>query len=301
MATYQGEPFLEAQLASIANQTHRNWTLTISDDGSTDATLQICANFALAHADKVQILQGPRSGATANFFHLVNSVRAAEADFYAFSDQDDIWSPPKLTSALNAIHHLKAAPNQPLLYCGRTRIVDQHLNPVGYSPTPRRPLGFGNAVVQNVVNGNTMLFNFSLLHLLRQINPKHAVLHDWTAYLATTGCGGQICFDATPQILYRQHAQNVVGSQNRLRDKFTRLRRIFKGCYRTWGDQTEATMEDLLPYMSESARHQLHTFKRMRQEKSPIARIRAGWKSGLWRQTTSGQLSFFLALACRQL
>ena len=302
MATFQGEPFLQAQLSSIETQQHRNWTLTISDDGSTDQTMRICSDFARDHPGRVQLLQGPRKGATANFFHLINYVHFCEENsFYAFADQDDIWAPAKLSTGLAALAQLACTPDRPLLYCGRTRVVDEHLKPIGHSPTPRRPLGFGNAIVQNVVNGNTMVFNFSLLHLLRQVQPDHAVLHHWPAHLATTGCGGQLWFDNQPQILYRQHSKNVVGSQGRLRDRIERLRMIFKGQYREWGDQTEAILSDLGPYLTETARSQSQSFKTLRHEATALARVTAGWRSGIWRQTTSGQLSFYLALACKRL
>jgi glycosyltransferase involved in cell wall biosynthesis len=302
MATFQGERYLQAQLDSIAQQTHTNWTLTISDDGSKDQTIEICKNFAQIHSGRVHILKGPERGATANFFNLIaETPLTQEGGFFAFSDQDDVWHPRKLSQALLAIESLHTAPCQPLLYCGRTRVVDEHLKPLGMSPQPAKPLGFGNALVQNVVNGNTMVFNAPLLRLLRQVKPEHAVLHDWTAYLAATGCGGKIWFDPEPCLDYRQHALNVVGSQGRLRDKLKRMAMVFQGQYRQWGDQTEAIVEDLTPFLSEQARSQAQAFKKMRNGAWPWSRLIAGWKSGIWRQTISGQLSFFMALACKKL
>jgi glycosyltransferase involved in cell wall biosynthesis len=41
MCTFNGERFLKEQLDSFATQTHQNWTLWVSDDGSTDQTLEI--------------------------------------------------------------------------------------------------------------------------------------------------------------------------------------------------------------------------------------------------------------------
>ena len=45
MGTYNGQSFLAEQLLSIENQSHKNWRLFISDDGSTDATLTIAREF----------------------------------------------------------------------------------------------------------------------------------------------------------------------------------------------------------------------------------------------------------------
>lgn len=302
MATFQGAGYLQAQLDSIAAQTHARWTLAISDDGSSDNTLAICESFARQHPERVHIVQGPRQGATANFFHLIARAPATpEADFYAFSDQDDVWFPDKLSAALNRLAQPTATSGRPLLYCGRTRLVNEHLEPIGLSPLPARPLGFGNALVQNIVNGNTMVFNMALLNLLRRVQPAHAVLHDWTAYLAVTGCAGDLRFDPEPHLAYRQHAANVVGSQSRWRDKVNRIRMVFKGQYRQWGNQTEAILDDLAPCLNASALAQAKIFKSMRNSPSAWSRLKAGWRSGIWRQTRSGELSFFIALACKKL
>lgn len=303
LACYQGSAYIRAQLDSIAAQTHANWSLTISDDGSTDDTLALCREFARLHPQRsIRIIDGPRKRSTANFFHLMQEVVTLdENDLFAFCDQDDVWHPNKLERAVEALSRLKAPASQPLLYGGRTQQVNEELKPLGFSPLPRKALGFGNALLQNVASGNTMVFNNALLQLLRRVQPSHAVWHDWTAYLAVTSCGGQMWFDPEPSVLYRQHPSNLVGAQDRSRDKLQRLRLIAKGCYREWGDKTEKIMQDLAPHMSESAKHQLQVFQHMRQETSAWRRLRAGWHSGLWRQSREGEMTLFLALAFKRI
>lgn len=303
LACYQGSAFIRAQLNSIAAQTHANWSLTISDDGSTDNTIALCQEFAGLHPQrKIRIINGPRQRSTANFFHLMQEVVTQdETDLYAFCDQDDVWLPNKLDRAVTALAALNAPASQPLLYGGRTQQVDIDLTPMGFSPLPRKALGFGNALLQNVASGNTMVFNNALLQLLRCIQPGHAVWHDWSAYLAVTGCGGQMSFDPEPSLLYRQHPSNLVGAQDRSRDKLQRLRLIAQGCYREWGDKTEQVMQDLTPHMSESAKQQLRVFQHMRQETSAWRRLRAGWLSGLWRQSRAGEMTLYLALAFKRI
>lgn len=303
LASFQGEAYLQAQLDSIAAQTHPRWTLTISDDGSTDNSLAICERFAAEHpAHVVRILSGPGQRSTANFFHLMRSVAPIDPrDFCAFCDQDDVWLPEKLARAVSALEQVGTDPDQPLLYGARTRQVSVDLQPLGLSPVPRKPLGFGNALLQNVASGNTMVFNQALLRLLLRIRPEHAVWHDWAAYLAVTGCGGHLQFDPEPCLLYRQHPGNLVGAQDRSRDKLHRLGLIAKGRYREWGDQTEAAMKDLYECLTEKSRQQFLAFQRMRREPTVWRRIRAGWLSGLWRQSWSGTITLFLALACKRI
>ena len=303
LASYQGASYIGEQLASIAQQTHNHWSLTVSDDGSQDDTVALCKDFAARHPERsIRILEGPRRHSTFNFFHLMQSVEPEhDSDLLAFCDQDDVWLPEKLSRAVAALQAVDPAPGQPALYAARTQLVDERLRPTGISRLPGMPLGFGNALLQNVASGNTMVFNVALLRVLRRIRPEHAVLHDWSAYQAVTGCGGVMHFDPQPCLLYRQHANNLIGSQGRSWDKVQRVSMLFQGQYRTWGDQTEAAMKDIATALQPDALRLLHNFQSMRREPSPIGRIRAGRRSGLWRQTRSGRASFWLGLALNRL
>ena len=303
MATYKGAAYLREQLDSIAAQHHTHWALWISDDGSTDDTQAICEAFAAQHrSHRVHLLTGPARGPTANFFHLLQSVQSQEpSDLYAFADQDDVWLPEKLSRAVAALQGLDAEPHQPTLYGALTRLVDDRLQPTGVSERPSKPMGFGNALLQNVVSGNTMVFNWALLERLRHIRPEHAVWHDWSAYQTVTGCGGLIHFDTTPCLLYRQHDGNLVGSQGRSWDKVLRLGMLFKGQYRNWGDKTESAMADLTPFLTPQARKTLQVFQQMRQHANPFERLRLARSGQLWRQTTAGRASLWLGLLLNQI
>jgi Glycosyl transferase family 2 len=303
LASYQGARYIREQLESIASQTHTNWTLTVSDDGSTDDTVALCEAFARERGDhRIRLIRGLGRRSTANFFHLLRSVEPGSAhDLVAFSDQDDVWLPEKLARAVSYFRSLHLASGQPALYAARTRLVNETLEPIGISRLPQRPLGFGNALLQNVASGNTMVFNQALLRLMRRVKPEHAVLHDWTAYQVVTGCGGQMHFDPEPCLLYRQHAHNLIGSQGRSWDKVLRMGMLFKGQYRTWGDQTEAAMNDIASELQPKALEVLRKFQDMRRRPDLIGRMQAGRHSGLWRQTRSGRASFWLGLALNRL
>ena len=303
MATFNGAAYLREQLDSIAAQEHTHWVLWISDDGSTDETLAICNAFAEQQPSRrVQLLNGPAKGPTANFFHLLQSVRADDpSDLFAFADQDDVWLPEKLSRAVTALKGLDAVPQQPALYGALTRLVDEKLRPTGVSERPLQPMGFGNALLQNVVSGNTMVFNAALLERLRHIRPEHAVWHDWSAYQTVTGCGGRIHFDTTPCLLYRQHDGNLVGSQGRSWDKVLRLGMLFRGQYRTWGDKTEAAMADLAPCLDHQSRETLQVFHQMRKHANPLERLRLARSGQLWRQTSAGRASLWLGLLLNQI
>jgi glycosyltransferase involved in cell wall biosynthesis len=139
MCTLNGAQFLPAQLASLEQQTHTNWRLIVSDDGSTDATLKILEHFAQRVPQDVEMRQGPRQGPSANFVSLA-SDREIVGDYFAFCDQDDIWLPDKLRHALSWIRTIPAA--TPAVYGGRTRLVSAAGVPYGRAPLFARAPSF---------------------------------------------------------------------------------------------------------------------------------------------------------------
>src|SRR5579864_1212921 len=99
LCTFNGARFLPQQLASLEAQDFSDWRLFASDDGSQDETLALLQDFQKKHgAAKVHIRQGPRRGFVANFLSLICDP-AVQGACYAFSDQDDVWLPDKLSRA----------------------------------------------------------------------------------------------------------------------------------------------------------------------------------------------------------
>jgi len=104
MCTFNGAAFLETQLASIEQQTHTNWSLWISDDGSSDDTVQIIERFASkVGSERVHLMGGPGQGFANNFFSLMGKVPITCASYFAFADQDDVWLALKLASAMTVL------------------------------------------------------------------------------------------------------------------------------------------------------------------------------------------------------
>jgi len=296
LATYNGAKYLQAQLDSIARQTHRQWTLTVSDDGSADETVNIVKAFAQSSPHTVTLLQGPCAGSsTRNFCHLIQHVPAgAEQDLYAFCDQDDVWLDTKLERAVRwHAQHLQ----QPVrLYCGRTQFVNDKLQPIGLSPGIRRPPSFGNALVQNIASGNTMVFSPSALAAQKKVQPEHSVWHDWTTYLVATALGGIVSFDNQPSLLYRQHGGNVIGANNGLSAQIKRLKPLFNGRFKQWTDANLAAVRDLNSLPTHDSLHLYRQFEKLRQMPAPWHRLNAWRKLNIRRQTPSSTLTLAIGL-----
>ena len=101
MATYNGAKYLREQIDSILSQTNDQWHLYIHDDGSKDGTVEILNDYATRCPETVTVLDYPsQDGALQNFMSLLEKV---EADYYMFSDQDDVWFPEKIEKQVQAI------------------------------------------------------------------------------------------------------------------------------------------------------------------------------------------------------
>jgi glycosyltransferase involved in cell wall biosynthesis len=101
LATYNGARFLREQLECIARQTRHPDQMVISDDGSTDGTLEILDAFKSSVTFPVIIL--PRVGHLGVTGNFMRAAYACETDIIAFCDQDDIWEPVKLERCERAL------------------------------------------------------------------------------------------------------------------------------------------------------------------------------------------------------
>ncbi|MEY3633305.1 MAG: hypothetical protein RI937_1503, partial [Pseudomonadota bacterium] len=145
MGAFNGERFIREQLDSIAAQTHKNWKLVVSDDGSTDQTVEIL-NLWITEigGNRVELRCGPKKGFVNNFLSMACDPRLS-ADYYAFCDQDDVWFEDKLARAIEILKTAGSA--QETLYCGRTIYTDESLKIIGTSPLCKRAPSFENALV----------------------------------------------------------------------------------------------------------------------------------------------------------
>lgn len=211
MSTYNGEMFLADQIKSIQNQTVKDWTLYIRDDGSSDKTRDIINAYAQADSRIVFINPEHQNnlGVIRNFYTL---LKHSEADYYFFSDQDDIWLENKLEVTLAKA---KAYPSdKPLLVYTDLKIVNQELTVLHESMIKMQSDHANTELVQelteNTVTGGTMMINHALAQYWNEAD--HLLMHDWYLALVASAMGSLIYID-TPTELYRQHDHNVLGAR----------------------------------------------------------------------------------------
>lgn len=293
LCTYNGERYLPEQLESFEQQTHANWLIWASDDGSSDNTLALLETYRKKWpAGKLSIVRGPAKGFAANFLSLTCRPEIT-SDYYAYSDQDDIWMADKLERAIKWVETVPA--DIPALYCSRTRLVDEQKQEIGLSPLFSKSPDFRNALVQSIAGGNTMVFNHAARALLCEAGSDIPVVtHDWWAYLVVTGCGGSVYYDASPTLDYRQHEGNLVGMNATWLARLKRIRMLMQGQFRHWNDGNIAALRRLQDRLTPANRENFEHFVKARNM-GLVARLRHFKQCGIYRQTLLGNLGLIAA------
>lgn len=299
LSTYNGERFLKEQLNSLAAQSHSNWTIYASDDGSTDTTLSILEEYQIKFGpERLIIFSGPRQGFSKNFLSMVKNADI-RAEYFAFCDQDDIWHSERLSLALDILQSLPAT--QPGLFCSRTRLIDEAGTPIGLSPLFKKPAKFRNAIIQSIAGGNTMLFNTSARELLARTSDEQKIIsHDWWLYMLVSGCGGHVHYSPQPLVDYRQHGNNLIGSNSSIYDRLARVVKMLQGTFREWNESNLSGLEKFRKYLTPESLRTLEQFQECRQA-NLFRRLSLFSPCGLYRQTAAGQLGLFVAAILKRI
>jgi len=292
LCTYNGSKYLREQLDSFIGQTHKNWVLYASDDGSTDGTRDILLEYQRDLGNQIVMLEGPRQGFARNFISLIQNP-VVDGDYFAFSDQDDIWLEDKLARSLSTLQQNNK--DVAALYCSRTQLVDASGKKLGYSPLFTKRPSFRNALVQSLAGANTMLVNRRTRELLAATDPNaRIVAHDWLTYLIVSGYQGVIVYDPVPTLLYRQHGGNLIGSNTGARRRLIRLICTLRGRFSEWNELNLYILSKHKPSLALENQKTLEQFETARR--SPlIKRLRLLAKTGVYRQTLAGNLSLLAA------
>lgn len=205
LSSYNGENYISTQIETILAQMDCSIKLLVRDDGSTDNTLRILEKYE--DSGKLTIISGENLRPAKSFFELIYA--APESDYYAFSDQDDIWDSDKLSSAIKMLEKQTG----PAFYHSNARLVDAYGKDTGkllHSEAPQ--LNFMSLVCAGGILGCTMVFNKQLRDcVVEHPKPQKLRMHDYYLGMICLGVGGAELYDQTPHIGYRQHGNNVLG------------------------------------------------------------------------------------------
>lgn len=217
LATYNGERFIREQLDSLLAQTFSDFTVYVSDDGSSDATLLIIEECQAQNTGKIAFVnkEERKGGACANFLFLLESV---DSELYMFCDQDDVWHKDKIQKTVEMYNSIGGT-GAPVLIHSDVTVVDENLNVISesvfhYSDLQKK-LTWKGYLVENNVMGCTALINRELANLYKasaaKLDKGLIFMHD-IFFAQIASLLGDIYLIDEPLMLYRQHEANRLGA-----------------------------------------------------------------------------------------
>ena len=233
LSTFNGEKYLRELLDSVLHQSGVDVHVLIRDDGSSDGTMGIVAEYQAAYPNvsvltvdgtantitradvdaktNVNVDANVNLGPANSFMELL--YKAGEFDYYAFADQDDIWMPDKLAAAVRMLEQRSSS--QLLLYCSNQTIFEDGVaKGLRYSREPNHSVT--QVICANHISGTTLVMNRALREFLAE--PAHRPdpemlrrrMHDvWVVLIAQMF--GKVIYDPQSYMLYRIHEKNQVG------------------------------------------------------------------------------------------
>ena len=293
---YNGNKFLVEQLKSIISQTQKNLKIFIFNDKSTQKLLSLEKAYLQNSESKITIVNRKKNhGYAKNFLFGLKDV-GANFDYYAFSDQDDIWENNKIEDALKEISKFDFS--KPVLYCSRTKYISNDSSKeIGSSRNFKKVGIFKNALIQNIAGGNTIVMNKEARNLVvSSLKCREFVAHDWWCYQIISASGGEIIFSSKKSLKYRQHDKNLIGRNNSFKEKLIRFRKFFSGSFKIWVDINIENLKLNKKLITKSNMIVLKTFMEARESKNIFKKLTLYLKSGVYRQTFSENIIFLIGL-----
>jgi rhamnosyltransferase len=255
LATCNGEPWLDEQLASLWAQHGVQVRVLASDDASTDNTRTILEAHTREHplvllptAQAASAQAAPsdaaptRLGACANFMRLVCKADAGEADYIALCDQDDVWLPGKLARAIECLQQTQAHAYSSSFHLwlpahDRREFVCKHHAQTAFDHLIQSP-GPGCSFVLC----KTLFADLQQWACAGRAEPLKSFYHDWLIYAFARKNAWRWHIDDQSHLLYRQHARNLSSSDTSLAAHQTRLAKMRSGW---WSREVVAVSTDL--------------------------------------------------------
>lgn len=296
MAVYNGSEFLARQLESILGQSFADWELLISDDCSTDNSLEIIKSYCKRDHRIRLILDGFHFGNAKS--HFMALFREASAPYVMTCDQDDVWNLDKIEVTLDAMMQHEIA-GVPLLVCTDLCVVDKSLNVISpsmlsYSGMDADQTHFGYFLASCLVTGCTMMVNDSLLKLLQMpVEVDQIIMHDWWASLVASAFG-KVVYLKQATIQYRQHGENSVGAFH------IRLLNLFS-VFKQKCEIEKASLRQAREFkrlfggsISNEFKSQLNSFLTV-EDSGPIKKLAMLTKAKIWRSSIFKNIGTYFA------
>lgn len=197
MATYNGEKYLREQVDSILVQLGKDDELVVSDDDSTDNTLNILNSY---NDSRIKVfLNTSNHGVNGNF---ENALRKSKGDYIFLSDQDDVWLPGKVEKCIDALHNYDCVVHDCYITDSNLIITAESIfKEINASP------GLFHNIIKNGYTGCCMAFSRNILKKTLPFPKYKSFYHD--QWIGLNAEFHYTChFIDTRLILFRRHNYN---------------------------------------------------------------------------------------------
>lgn len=195
MATYNGEKYIREQLDSIIIQLSDIDEIIISDDSSTDKTIDIIESY---NDKRIKIFKNNRFYNPC--FNFENALKNSTGDIIFLSDQDDIWEKDKVKICLEKISNFKCLMHNSNIINSKNIVIGDW-----YSKNKSKK-GLVRNIIKNSYLGCAMVLKRELLEKAIPF-PKDTPMHDvWLGLVGERN--GSVIFIEDRLIKYRRHEYN---------------------------------------------------------------------------------------------
>lgn len=148
--SYNCEAFIGACIESIQAQTYTNWELLITDDCSTDNSVELIESYMKTDAriKLFRLKENSGAGVARN-----NSIKEAQGRYIAFCDSDDLWTPDKLEKQICFL----TANNYQFTHTF-TKVINEKDEVVGINKKPYK-VSFNSTKILNYIGTSSVLYD----------------------------------------------------------------------------------------------------------------------------------------------
>lgn len=227
VATFNGEKYLSEQIDSILSQKDVSVDIIVADDCSTDSTVKILTDYSKKTKKLKFFVNKSNIGPAKNFYSLISRISLSRYDFFALSDQDDIWPEHRLARSIDQMNKTGS---------------DGYSSDVMFFSSQNKPRYLKKSHTQKKFDylfetpgpGCSFVFNKKLTTFFKKRLEKQSCsfpYHDWLLYALARYNNFEWLIDKAPNLYYRQHATNFMGANFGFKAGSKRLNRILFGDY----------------------------------------------------------------------
>ena len=200
MASFNGEKYIKEQINSILVQLNTNDELIISDDGSTDMTLETIRGI---DDKRIKLFLNENSHGYVHNFE--NALKHATGDYIFFSDQDDIWLPNKVEIILPYLKDDNFVISDAYITNEKLEIKEK------LSSWRKYKKGYVRNLYKSIYAGCTCAFTKNIKDYCLPFPSTKNIQHDtWIGLLSELKYN--VIYIDQPLLLYRRHATNTSGA-----------------------------------------------------------------------------------------